>query len=595
MCESALLYVKEICMDPNDLFFLIFAVLGGLALFIFGMNVMTDGLKKVAGSGLRTILARTTRNPLAGISLGTVLGFLVHSSATTVMLVGFVNAGLMTLIEAIPTMLGANIGTTLSMQVISFKLDKYCFFAIAIGFIINMASPNMKTKNIGRAIMGFGLLFLGMRTMSEAIKPHREALAPLLCRVDGSSLGGMLFGVLIATSITGVIQSSGATIGMCYALISAGVFTNFQQVYPIVLGAHIGTCATGLLGSIGTNIEARRTAISHLVFNIANVLMAIIAAPLFFKIIPMTSSDLIHQTANLHTAVITSAALLLLPFSRPYARFITLIVPSRKAPPQPSFLDNKLLARPEKAIAAGIQELQRVASICAQSLRLNAELLFKSDRKIIQTIKLNEKIVNEIKTSMRIYIKSLTSRYLSRRQAILLQHLDHCMSDIERIGDHIDEFCDLSISRNKMMPDTLVDSESFERLFNLYKKSLDVLFLVIDSLNPDKQDFQETARRIMEARDEYMKMSLDAKGEFFSKLANHEVTPIAGIYYSEYTSALDRIVRHSKTIALAERQPDFWIKRKKLDKVAESPPRQKHPNLVDPQDFLDKLQSESIL
>jgi len=583
-------------MDPNEVFFLVFAVLGGLALFIFGMNVMTDGLRNAAGNSLRTILARTTRNRVSGISLGTVLGFLVHSSATTVMLVGFVNAGLMTLIEAVPPMLGSNIGTTLSMQVISFKLDKYCFFAIAIGFILNMGSTNARVKQIGRAVMGFGLLFLGMKTMSGAIEPHRELLAPLLGRVDGSTLSGMLLGVLISASITGIIQSSGAAIGMCYALISAGIFTQLQQVYPIVLGAHIGTCATALLGSIGTNIEARRTAISHLVFNISNVIMAIIAAPLFFKLIPLTSTDLIHQTANLHTAVITVAALLVLPFHKKYARFIIFLVPSRKPPPQPSFLADKLLPRPEQAIVAAIQELQRVAGICAQSLRLNADLLFKSERKQIQTIKLNEKIVNEIKTAMRIYIKSLTSRYLSRRQAVLLQHLDRCMCEIERIGDHIDEFCDLSISRNKMMPEALVDAVSFERLFDLYKKALDILYLVIESLNPDKKkNFQEMARRIMEMRDEYRKQSLDTKSEFINKLADHEVAPIAGIYYSQYISALDRIVKHSKTIALAERQPDFWIKRKKLDRVADSVATQTYPQLVDPHDFLDKLQSEEML
>ena len=160
-------------MTGNDIFFLVFAVLGGLALFIFGMNIMCDGLRKAAGQGLRTILARTTRNRWTGVGLGGLLGTIVHSSATTVMLVGFVNAGLMTLEQTIPPILGANIGTTISMQAISFKLGAYSFFAIAVGFILHMAAPNPTAKQFGRAIMGFGILFLGMNVMSEAIKPHK--------------------------------------------------------------------------------------------------------------------------------------------------------------------------------------------------------------------------------------------------------------------------------------------------------------------------------------------------------------------------------------------------------------------------------------
>jgi phosphate:Na+ symporter len=494
----------------------------------------------------------------------------------------------MSLAQSVPPMLGANVGTTISMQVISFKLDRYCFVAIAIGFILQMASPNARIKQIGRAIMGFGLLFLGMKTMSEAIKPHRATLAPLLSRVDGSSIQGMLLGVLISTTITGIIQSSGATIGMCYALIAAGVFTRLPQVYPIVLGAHIGTCCTAMLGSIGTNMEARRTAISHLVFNICNVIMAIVAAPLFFRIIPMTSSDLTHQTANMHTMIMVIASLVVLPLYRQYAWLITKIVPSRKPPEEPSFLDDDLLDRPEKAIAACIQELRRIAGICEKSLLLNAELIFDVDRKKVQAVKLNEKIVNEIKLAMRHFLKSLTSRYLSRRQAILIQHLDRCMSDIERIGDHIDEFCDLSISR-KNIPEALVDEDSFEHLFELYRMAIRVLHLLIESLDPDIKHFDKMGKRILEARDAYMRKSLETKELFEGKLAERAVTPIAGIYFSEYVAALDRIVRHSKTIAQAETKPDFWIKRKKLKRVADEAPEVDIPEPVDPEDYLDTI------
>ncbi len=398
-------------MSAGDIFFLVFAVLGGLALFIFGMNVMTDGLRQAAGSRLRDILTRTTANRYAGIGLGSVLGLLIHSSGTSVMLVGFVNAGLMTLVQAIPVVLGANIGTTISMQAISFRLGDYAFFIITMGFILRMVAPSLRFKQFGTALLGFGLLFLGMTIMSDAVKPHRETLAPLLEGISADTWRGMILGVLLATAITAVIQSSGATIGMCFALIQAGVFTSIEQTFPIVLGAHIGTCATALLSSIGANIQARRCAFSHLLFNVFNVALALMAKGFFLWLIPLTSDDVLRQTANMHTAVMLVAAIIIIPVTPWFERVILWIMRSRKPEPQPSYLDEGLLDYPEKALEASILELQRVARICARSLVISAEtLLFAHDRKMIMEIKRNEKVVNEVKISMKDYLTLLTSR-----------------------------------------------------------------------------------------------------------------------------------------------------------------------------------------
>ncbi|MDD3603599.1 MAG: Na/Pi cotransporter family protein [Kiritimatiellae bacterium] len=582
-------------MAGMDIFFLVFSVLGGLALFIFGMNVMTEGLRTAAGSQLRVILAKTTGNRFLGLGLGTVLGFLVHSSATTVMLVGFINAGLMSLLQSIPAMLGANVGTTLSMQMISFKLDDYCYFAITLGFIINMVARGVKAKSMGRALMGFGLLFLGMKTMSGAIKPYRDLLAPVMAHVDGRTASGMVLGVLVSTAITGVIQSSGATIAMCYALVTAGVFTSLPQAYPIVLGAHIGTCATALLGSIGTNIEARRSAISHLLFNIINVIFAMLAAKLFFWFIPKTSGDLIHQIANLHTAVMVVAALAFLPIIRWHEKLVRLVTPSKSLPPEPSFLDNELVATPETAISAAVQELQRIARICARSMRLNADLLFDPSKKILQAIKLNEGVINEIKTAMKDYLTKLSHRQLSERQAIIILHLDRCMTDIERIGDHIEQIADISWARRQKKSEAIFDEQSFSEMFALYEKALQVLCLVIESLDIKQGDFQDIAKRILAMRDEYITLNIETRSRFIGKIARQEMPPLCGMYYAGYLSAFERIVKHSKSIALAEQQPQFLIKRGKLGQVAPQAPDYKPPELVDPNDFLDRLQSERYM
>ncbi len=581
-------------MPPKELFFLTFAILGGLALFILGMNVMTDGLRGAAGSSLRTMLARATRNRFAGIAMGTALGSLVQSSATTVMLVGFINAGLMTLTESIAPMLGANIGTTVSMQLISIKLGDYCFLAITLGFILQFASPKPMVKNIGTAILGFGLIFLGMNIMGDAVKPHRELFANLLKTVHGDTWTGMIRGLLITAGITGIIQSSGAVIGMCFALITAGVFTELNQVLPIMLGAHIGTCATAMLGSIGTNIEARRSAISHLTFNIINSSLCVILSPVFLKLIPLTTDNLVRQLANAHTITMLFGAALFLPLAPFYAKFIRIIVPTRKPLPQPSFLDSQLAEFPEKAIYAAICELQRVAKICIRSFRLTIDILFHVKANEVKAVKLNENVVDEIKLAMKDYLLALARRALSRRQAIIIQYISRCMADIERIGDHIDEVCDISIRRWKN-PQARFDRASLDLLFSMYEAADRVMHLVVESLNPDNQNFQATAEAVLKARDEYMEKSIHSKAIFLEKIANHEFPPVVGMFFSEYVSAFDRIVKHAKIIALAEKHPYFWIKRTKLERPADEAPEYHPPPLTDARDFLDRLHSEDYL
>ncbi|HMP72649.1 MAG TPA: Na/Pi symporter [Kiritimatiellia bacterium] len=580
-------------MTGSDIFFLSATVLGGLALFIFGMNIMTEGLRLAAGSGLRAIFNKATSNRFTGVGLGTFLGLLIHSSGTSVMLVGFVNAGLITLIQAIPVIVGTNIGTTLSMQAISFRLGDFAFFMIALGFIIKMAAPRPRLKDFGHAFLGFGLLFLGMNIMGDAIKPYRAELAPLLSGISAETFSGLFLGILLATAITLVIQSSGATIGMSFAMIQAGVFTSLEQTFPIILGAHIGTCITALLASIGANIQARRVAFSHLYFNLFNVAIAILAKGLFLTLIPMTSSSVLRQTANLHTAVMVAAAIMVIPFIPAFARLLTSTIRSNKPEPTPSFLDDRLQEYPEKALEACIRELQRVARICSRSLMISAEtILFSYDRRKILEIKLNEKVVDEVKLSMKDYLCTLTENYLSKRQAILLQHIDRCMIDLERIGDHIDSICDLSLRRQKI-PEALVDKESLDQLFDLYARALRVFRAVIESLNPDLENFQEVAEKILRLRNEYVAFSANIKIYYTDKVSAKVMTPIAGFYFSEYIASLDRIVKHSKSIALAERQPQFWIKHKKLDKHAVKAPDIHAPSLVDPRDYISRLQEEN--
>ena len=227
-------------MDASTTTALIFGLLGGLALFIFGMQTMSTGLSSAVGDGMRTLLTKATRNRIAGLGLGTVIGGLIQSSASVVLLIGFINAGLMTLTQAVGPILGANIGTTLSVQLISFKLSDYCLPAVFIGLMLHMISKTPTLKYGGKAVLGFGLLFLGMVIMSDSIKPHHELFEPWLAHINGTTSGGLITGTVVAALITGVVQSSGAVIGMGFAMISAGAIpisaaSSFSAVHLLAL------------------------------------------------------------------------------------------------------------------------------------------------------------------------------------------------------------------------------------------------------------------------------------------------------------------------------------------------------------------------
>ena len=545
-----------------------FSILGGLALFIFGMRLMSDGLRDAAGANLRRILTRATRNRLNGLGLGTVIGFMVQSSAATVMAVGFINAGLMTLVQSVPVMLGANIGTTLSMQLVSFKLADYCFVAIALGFLLNITVPQKRVKKAGLAVLGFGLLFLGMSTMSGAIAPHREAFIPLFEQIDGSTATGLALGILLAALITGIIQSSGAVIGMTFALIEAGVITDLSGAFPIIIGANIGTCVTALLGSIGTHIDARRSAISHLLFNIFSTILAALTAPLFYRWIPVIGGDLVHQAANANTVKMIITALLVLPFAPLHAALVRRLIPSRKTPPVPSFLDEALIPMPEQALHAAMRELRRMTELCRESLVLDEQLLEKRNVRAIRIVGQNEKTVDAVKLAFHDYLKQITSRFLSRRQAVLAQRLDRCMTEIERIGDHLKVLCRLNRKVSSYNQHAFF-APCRDQLKELYARINDILNNLSASLDPEHENYEEMAGKILASRKKYVEKKEAVKKMFTERSGRNELPPLLGIYLNEYQMTFTKIARHCKTIAGEQTSPFFWLKQHKLDRTAD--------------------------
>jgi phosphate:Na+ symporter len=554
-------------MSFQESLFLAFTILGGLALFLFGMQLMTEGLRLAAGDRLRLIIYRGTGNRIAGLGLGTGLGFLMHSSATTVMTVGFINAGLLSLVHALPVIMGANVGTTLSMQLIAFRLTDYALAAVALGFLLSVVGPTPVVRNLGRGLLGFGLLFNGMDLMSGAIEPHSETLVPWLSRFDGSSWSGMLLGTLLAWLFTAVVQSSGATIGMIFVLISAGVFNSLQQVYPIVLGAHLGTTTTALIAALGCGIEARRGAVANLLFNGFNVMLALLAAPLFIAAIELTSGDLVRQTANLHTAIMVVAAIVLLPATRQVAGLLGRMLPANQPVAAASFLDPELITRPENALVAVIRESRRSLDIAASSLEEARAFVARGEgRRGPPSVRSNENAINEIRDATDDYLHRMARRYLSRRQRLLAQYLSRIARDIERIGDYIMHLVTLTEQQRRIEGATY-DEHTHDAVLVLFDEAERVLAATRRSLDPDTATFPAAARAIEAARDAFSERSQAIRQAVNARVAEHQVPATVGILFGNVALSFDALARHCRLIAREQQQPYFALKPSKLDRV----------------------------
>ena len=559
-------------MGTHALLLILATLLGGLGLFVYGMKLMTERLEALAGTRLRTLLNRLTGNRLTGAGAGTLLGALIHSGPATVMLVGFINAGLLSLVAAIPVMLGANVGTTLSMQLISFKIGEYCYLAIGLGLIVNLATRRDAVRHWGMLLFGFGLLFLGLDTMSRAIHPLKQAgyFEVFLAHTDGTTVLGMAFGIVASTVVTALVQSSGATIGMLFALASAGVFTDLSAAFPLVLGAHIGTCSTTLLAALGTNIEARRLALAHLLFNVLGALLAALMAPLYLQVLPAISDDLTRQVANAHTLVQAVNGLMFLPFVGAYAVLVQRLTPSRHPPASRSYLDEAHLERPEMAIVAVILETRRMAITARKMVRQSMMGLIKlTDRPFPEVLK-EEASVNLLNDAVLEYLRALSQRTLSRRQSLILQYLIKASQDIERIADHAEAL--VQITKEKSAKGVWFDDESMGLLVDVYASADRVLELMIESLNPARESFDDCAEQVIAAREAYRQLAERVRERYVQRVLDQECDALSGVVYEEYLNAFDRIVSHSKRIAYLERRPHFRVKKERLERTAEPRP-----------------------
>ncbi|MDF1663070.1 MAG: Na/Pi cotransporter family protein [Planctomycetota bacterium] len=555
----------------NDFFFALTKLLGGLGLFIYAMELMSQALQKGAGSKLRGLLQRVTENRWNGLFAGTSLSFLVHSSAATVMIVGFLSAGLMTFTRSIPFMLGANIGTTLSMQLISFKIGKFCYLAIALGLLSSKIFKREILVQSGRAFLGFGLLFLGMSLMSSAISPLKDvqslnqsgALENSIQWISGATITGLIIGILFWSLFTSIIQSSGATLAICFTLCTQNLFTSFDDLFPCLLGAHIGTCVTAALGSLGGNFRAKRMALAHFVFNVFSTVLACILFELYKYTMPMLGGDLIRQAANANTVIQVSAALLILPFSRTYARFIKKIGPFKKDGMQKSFLDDSLLDTPEMALVAVIKEIRRVSRMNRTMLEISMKSLLAVDTKDLLSVRKMQEALDVLNQSVNHYLLGLAERELSERQSLLVQYLGSCMRSFKRTGDHIETLSQLI--DQKIARDIWFDNDDVRRLVVLYKSADRILKLVARSLKPLSSKTESALEALSKEQELYYSESIAIRESFQRRVLDKQFDPLQGIYFNNFLNCFDRVAKHSLAVAEMKKKPLFVVKAEKFE------------------------------
>lgn len=427
-----------------------FGLLGGLAIFIYGMNMMSECLQKAAGEKMRSILALLTKNPVMGVLAGALTtAVLQSSSATTVMAIGFVSAGFMNLPQAISIIIGANIGTTMTAQIIAFKLSDYIYAIIFVGFIISFLVESEKVKNIGQTIFAFGLLFLGIETMGSVMKPLADS--PVFTEMIARVSDVPILGVAVGTLMTLVVQSSSATVAVLQNFASQagpdGVTSviGLAGAIPILFGDNIGTTITAVLASIGQTKDAKRTAVAHCVFNISGTFLFIWFVGPFAKLIQMISPKgpeievISRQIANTHTIFNCVMTLVWVPLIWLMVKIVMRIIPDGRKEQyslsEPLYLDEKLLGQPTAALQLVAKEVLHCSEIVRDMIRQTREALKNEEKKEIEDVHCKLDAVKSLHARITQYLTDLfVSGSLNEEQASQSAGIMYVLSDVDRMG-----------------------------------------------------------------------------------------------------------------------------------------------------------------
>lgn len=545
-----------------EAFTIIYTLLGGLGIFFFGMKFMSDGLQAVAGDVIRKIINSITSNRFMAVGVGLLVTTIVQSSSvTTVMTVGFVNAGLMNLTQAIGVIFGANIGTTITGWIISIHVDKYGLLLVGLGFIPALFSKSDKFQHLGRALLGVGLVFIGLKTMSAAFVPLRDNQAFLdsIAYFSGEHYGAYIASILMGCLLTMIVQSSSAMLGITMALASTGVIP-YHTAIALVLGENIGTTVTAILASIGANVNAKRAARAHACFNLFGVTVMLFFLPQYFELIdsliPLdprfvaTDGSIPYVSQHIalgHTLFNVTATLIFLPFVNQLAAFVTKLTPDKaeKEVPHLLVLGDPAIMLPAASMAQAESELKKMKKIVSRMYNLNRDFWMADsyDPKMLAKIIDYERITDNIHKEITVFLCYVMEKPMSHQQSAQIQSLIKISDELESVADYIER---LANYRERFKHNEKLEGESRQEFFQFLDEVGEFFILVGQGLTND----QSLDMPAIEAKSHELQLWADSMREkHLDRISKGAYLPVTALTYSDMVVALRKIRAHSFLMA----------------------------------------------
>ena len=546
-------------MSINDVGML-FSFIGGLGMFLYGMNIMADGLQKSAGGKMQKLMGFLTKNRLMAILVGAgVTAIIQSSSATTVMVVGFVNAGMLELAQAVGVIMGANIGTTITAWIVSMSewgsIMKPEFFApllLGIGAFLVLFTKSEKKKKVGEILVGFSILFIGLSFMSDAIKPYRDA--PVFADAFAVLGKNPVLAILAGAVVTAIIQSSSASVGILQTLALNGV-VNWQSAVFITLGQNIGTCVTALISSAGAGKNAKRASIIHLLFNVIGAVIFGIIMFILFRFNPVWGSSTINsvEISIFHTVFNVLNTLMLVPFADKLVKLSTYIIREDKSEEQPEIsasgemrrhLDERILGNPAFAMDAVLGEVNVMGQSTLLNLKKSLEGIETGNKETIRSVFQNEKIINEMEKILTAFLVRVDNLSLTEEQHQVIKNLFYTVSDLERVGDHAENIAELADNMRK--DDVTFSKKGFKDLKLISSETILALESALKA-----RELSSTQDAIQEADYERNvdKLEDELREKHIQRLSKGKCEPESGVVFLDLISNLERIADHATNIA----------------------------------------------
>ena len=527
----------------------VFSLLGGLSLFLFGMKIMGEGLERTAGNRLKNILNIVTHNRVLAVLAGMgITAVIQSSSATTVMVVGFVNAGLLSLTQAVGVIMGANIGTTVTSLMLSVKLDFGMIFA-CLGLALSILPKKHPTaRAFGEVLMGLGILFVGMDTMSGAMEPLRDWQ---LFREAMTSINNPLLGVLIGAGITAILQSSSASVGILQALAGEGLISLHASIY-ILFGQNIGTCVTALLASSGTNATAKRAAMVHLLFNVlGTIIFMIISLTLPFAdwVISLSPENMRLQIAIVHVIFNVTTTAVLLPLAKWLERAACLLVRGKDGRGESmrlKYFDSRLMNTPPIAVAQLFKEVQRMGAIADANFTGAMACFHTWDEERAQEIMTNEDVLDFLNKEVTARLVEVKGLELSERDTRLVGSMFHVINDMERVGDHSVNVLDAArLKEQENVKFTEKATRELEDLSAKVESQLQTAFEIFRT----QRDTPEILEKVEQVEEEIDQTTEALRNHHVDRLKNKKCSARNGMLYLDMLTNLERIGDHAENIA----------------------------------------------